>query len=479
MIAYLKKQRPTLGYRVLSAVIAVTFIFSVILPPGYAQVAPQTVLNLPAAGLMLPVTNSFNPAIIRGITFHPENPLEFDFIVDRGDDKLDGKELGDQALKMIKYFLAALTVPKEEMWVNLSPYEQDRIITKGFGDTEMGRDLLAQDYLLKQLTSSLMYPENELGKKFWERVQTKAMEKFGTTEVPINTFNKVWIVPEKAVVYEHQNSVFVIEQHLKVMLEEDYLALQDSLGNEKYGMGKLGLSDTEVLSGVSSEIVREILIPEIEKEVNEGKIFANLRQIYNSMILAIWYKQNLKESLLGQVYVDQNKTKGVDTKDKQINQKIYDQYMEAFKKGVYDYIKEDYDPAKGKIIPRKYFSGGVTAPERVTGASPHQGRKWLSSSPLENWTSLHVRIVEEGPASSPTAAGLADQVSLSNSTSPIKESEASSPVAKGKRKLWTASWLKPDFDPATSQTVPGMYFADQVEADAGLTSVREGYRRFF
>ena len=37
------------------------------------------------------------------------------------------------------------------------------------------------------------------------------------------------------------------------------------------------------------------------------------------MILAVWYKQALKDSLLGQVYVDQNKTKGVDVEDKNIN----------------------------------------------------------------------------------------------------------------------------------------------------------------
>ena len=39
-----------------------------------------------------------------------------------------------------------------------------------FGQTEMGRDLLAQDYMLKQLTASLMYPEKELGQEFWNRV---------------------------------------------------------------------------------------------------------------------------------------------------------------------------------------------------------------------------------------------------------------------------------------------------------------------
>ena len=55
--------------------------------------------------------------------------------------------------------------------------------------------------------------------------------------------------------------------------------------------------------------------------------------------------------------MDKTKTKGVDVEDKEITQKIYAQYLEAFQKGVYNYIKEDYDPATQEVIPRKYFSG--------------------------------------------------------------------------------------------------------------------------
>jgi len=44
--------------------------------------------------------------------------------------------------------LASLAVPDDNQWVNLSPYERDRIIKFDFGKTEMGRDLLAQDYTL-------------------------------------------------------------------------------------------------------------------------------------------------------------------------------------------------------------------------------------------------------------------------------------------------------------------------------------------
>ena len=85
---------------------------------------------------------------------------------------------------------------------------------------------------------------------------------------------------------------------------------------------------------VTNEIMREILIPEVTREVNEGKAFANLRQIYHSMILAVWYKQKMKNSLLHQVYIDQNKTKGIDVKDPAVTDRIYDQYLDSFKQEI-------------------------------------------------------------------------------------------------------------------------------------------------
>ncbi len=366
MITDITSKRKNLSYRILSCFIAVSFISNVVLPPAYAQVIPQTLLNLPAPGTMVTPTSGFTPALINGITIHPENPLEFDFIVSAGDAKLQGKAFEEESTRLIKYFLAALTVPEDQMWVNLSPYEKDRIVPEGFGATEMGRDLLAQDYILKQLTASLMYPEKELGKKFWDEIYRKAREQYGTTEIPVNTFNKVWIVPERAVVYEHGNSAFVVKSHLKIMLEEDYLAMNQGIGDRVQGIEeKLNPNPQPPNPQVSTEIIREVILPAIEKEVNEGQGFANLRQIYNSVILAAWFKQKLKVgagrdlSLLGQVYVDKTKTRGVDVDDKTVNEKIYAQYLEAFQKGVYNYIKEDTDPVTSQMIPRKYFSGGT------------------------------------------------------------------------------------------------------------------------
>ncbi len=353
MIDSIHKKQSSILYKALCGFVALTFLTSVVLPPSYAQ----SVLNLPVPGTMVPPSSGFTPALMTGITIHPDNPLRFDFIMDRGQSDLSDELLKEEYTKMIKYFMASLTVPEDQLWVNLSPYEKDRMVAEGLGQTEMGRDMLAQDYLLKQLTASLMYPEKELGKKFWDRIYKKAKEQFGTTDIPVNTFNKVWIVPDEALVYEQGSSAFVIKSRLKVMLEEDYMAVSHQSSDFSHQKENQNLTTDD--RRLTTQIIREIIIPAIEAEINEGRNFANLRQIYNALILATWYKQRLKDSLLGKVYVDQNKTKGIDTEDKQVNQKIYDQYIESFKKGVYNFIKEDVDSATQEVIPRKYFSGGM------------------------------------------------------------------------------------------------------------------------
>jgi len=347
-------QKPS--FRLITCLVLFTFILSSLIPhPSFAQ----TLLNLPVPGVMVAPTPAYVPPILKGMKIFPDNPLRFDFIVDTGDSTIQGEELKKESEKLIRYFLASLTTPEKDLWVNLSPYEKDRIIPDKFGTTEMGRDLLAQDYILKQLTASLIYPEEGLGKEFWDRVYKKANELYGTTNIPINTFNKVWIVPAKAVVYETKDTAFVVESHLKVMLEGDYLALQNNLNKKEIGTDKLPDTQVKELSDASSQIVKDVILPGIEKEINEGQNFASLRQIYHSLILSVWYKKRLKDSILGRVYVDKNKVAGVDVEDKEVRQKIYNQYLEAFKKGVYDYIKQDEDVYLNKTVQRRYVSGGV------------------------------------------------------------------------------------------------------------------------
>ncbi len=303
------------------------------------------------------------PLDLKGLIMHPDNPGQLDFILDPSH-SFTRKDIKKEAERFFKYFLAALTIPQDDVWVNLSPYEHDQMIPLQFSYTEMGRDFLIEDYALKQLTASLIYPEQVLGKKFWDKVYQKTQQLYGTTNVPVNTFNKVWIVPDRPAVYVHGNEVFVIRNHLKVLSEQDFLA-SSKYFNAKRGLVTKDVKVGNVLNALSSGVVKEIIIPEIEHQVNESPDFLKLRQIYQAMILATWYKKNLRDNILDKVYLDQNKVAGVDIKDKQEKEEIYHQYLNIFKKGVFNFIKEDYDSYTKQSIPRKYFSGGLQGVREV------------------------------------------------------------------------------------------------------------------
>ncbi|MFC1510351.1 glycogen synthase [Candidatus Omnitrophota bacterium] len=362
--------------KIISVCVAVLFLAFQMIPASYAQgLSTQPLLGLPEVGTLVGLSAAFTPASIKAIKINPQNPLEFNFIIQKGEEDLLRSQKRTEYNKLIKYFLAALTIPEDDLWVNLSPYEQERIIPKNFSATEMGRDLLAQDYLLKQIASSLLNPEEKIGQAFWNKIYTLAEQKYNTTDIPIDTFNKIWIVPDEAVVYEEGNIAYLIKSHLKVMLEEDYLAQQQAGNNTVTTAQALSVSEA---SETTKKIIQEIIIPELEKEVNTGKHFANLRQITHSLILATWYKNALKEGLLAKVYVDQAKVNGIDIADKTIKDKIYNQYIESFKTGVFNYIKETYDPASQKIIPHKYFSGGYVGKIAATNLKTYDDYRILS-----------------------------------------------------------------------------------------------------
>jgi len=287
-------------------------------------------------GLSEPVT----PVLLKGVSLHPEDPLLIDFIVDNGTADLKEQTLTDETTRLVKYFLAGLAVPENELWVNLSPAEKNRIMADPLSHTDAGRDMLAQDYILKQVMSTLMYPENDLGRKFWDTIYNQVYAKFGHADIPVDTFNKVWITPDEAEVYQHDGNAFVTKAHLKVMLESDYVAMSqqkdmaessapagDVAMSQQKDMARADTRSAPTLQNVNSmsvgedlvssrniiikDVLRDIVIPILEKEVNEGKNFAPLRQIFYSLILAGWYKNSLKNSLINRIYIGTNKVVGL------------------------------------------------------------------------------------------------------------------------------------------------------------------------
>ncbi|MBF0533350.1 MAG: hypothetical protein HQL23_09720 [Candidatus Omnitrophica bacterium] len=319
---------------------------------GFGQLTGAGLLTPPRQ--MLNLSSAYTPVILKGMVINPRDPLQFDFIMDTGTGRAAGERLRREADKSIKYFLASLTVPEDELWVNLSPVEKDRIIPPGLNKTIMGRDLLAEDYVLKQLTSSLHHPENAVGKQLWQKIYALAEKELGSRDAAVKTLNRVWIIPEKAQIWENAGKAIILNSRLKVMMEKDYL---NPTGTKP---GK-GTFDEKI-----TQIYRDILIPAIEKEVNAGQNFATLRQIYAAMILASWYKIRLKESLLAKAYADQNKVAGIEFFDGIDKDAVYAKYLQSARDGVFHLIRDESAQNSEEINTRKYVSGGFSASSPVS-----------------------------------------------------------------------------------------------------------------
>ena len=336
------------------------FLAILLIQNNLEQVQAQPTPFFPSSNY-IDLSIPYSLPVLRGMRVYPNNPFDFAFVVDSGDKRhLDQKETS----LLVKYFLTFLTIPEEDLWVNLSPYEAGKIIPADMAQTVAGNTLLEQDKLLKQLSSSLTYPETSLGKKFWDKVYKIANERYGTTNLPINTYNKVWIVPDKAVVYDMGDSAMIGDTHFKVMLEEDYLARSHSRHSERSEESKGVLrsfanAQDDNTHTIASQITKEIILPQLEKEINTGKNFAPVRQMFHSLVLADWFKRELRRNILSEAYVNKKKMSGVDGVNKNATENIYKQYLRIFKVGAYNYIREDVDPITNQVVPRKYFSGGL------------------------------------------------------------------------------------------------------------------------
>lgn len=319
--------------------------------------------NLPPPGMKVALTPPFVPPLFRAVRAYSETPLRLDFLLDCGHTDPRSSDLIELATRLTKYFLTSLSLPESDQWVNLSPYQADQIISKNFGTTGMGIDLLGQDYVLKQLTASLMYPEWETGKKYWNSAYEKYREKGNLTDTEVNTFNKVWVVPDFADIVEDEGLVFIADCGLKPLLEEDYLTLRSELG--KGGRWGESVSEAEAkdVSGIASDACKQVLLPLIRNEVNTGSNFAVLRQIFHSMILATWFKRTLRNSFISEIYANKSKLSTLSERSEADVLGIYNQYLTAFDLGIFNYIREEYEPSVQDIIPRKYFAGGFNGAE--------------------------------------------------------------------------------------------------------------------
>ena len=58
----------------------------------------------PPGGQVVSLSPAFNPPVLKGIRVYPRNPLRFDFILDKGDERITNDQIKSESTRLIKYF---------------------------------------------------------------------------------------------------------------------------------------------------------------------------------------------------------------------------------------------------------------------------------------------------------------------------------------------------------------------------------------
>ena len=216
--------------RIISLLLCILFIIQ---QTGFAQVAAQLDISSHLTGLhnsLFP--DKFRPLHLRYISYDALNN-NFKLLLDKGDLRTPPSkvELEDKTKTLLNYFFIGISLPNDSFWVNLRPDAEDNIIDPELAKTDVGKILLEADLQLKKDTAKFTSPETPEGKQYWNKLYQKAGELFGSENITIPTLTRPWIVPDEIIIREAQDNAYIYKATLKVMLEQDYLKIQQCIAS--------------------------------------------------------------------------------------------------------------------------------------------------------------------------------------------------------------------------------------------------------
>ncbi|MFH0856190.1 MAG: HEAT repeat domain-containing protein, partial [Candidatus Omnitrophota bacterium] len=379
--------------KILALVLSVVLFFQ---QSGFAQVAAELDIASHLSRMASSFTQAkFRPLHLRYLAYDSRNN-NFKVLLDKGDLKsLPAQELKSSTKALLSYFLTGLTLPNSSFWVNLRPDSPDNIIDEYLSKTDAGRIMLEADLQLKKDTALYTSPQTSEGREYWNKLYKKAEELYGYDSITIPTLTRPWIVPGEIIIREalgpgqppmgtvpEAPSAYIYKATLKVMLESDYLKESSSSGrgislaeNNPYSFPD---TRARALNEYSSQLIRELIIPKLTREVNSSKRYAPLRQVYYSLILAQWFKarakaeggvfpQSYQEALQRKAppasaaallaLIDSCNLANLTSQEGWSKTTYFKAYQKSFAEGEYN-IKEPVYTPTGQSI-RSYFSGGL------------------------------------------------------------------------------------------------------------------------
>ena len=365
---------------------------------------------------LLAPSRSYTPLLMNGLRVS-EDGKGLGFLVDSGQSgfEIGSQEYQNEVRKVMDYFWECLGIKAELQWVNLSPFGNRRMLSEELAGTRLGHDLLSFDYNLKIFSASLLHPDTDSGKSYWKELYQRLKSGIGTTNVPIRSHHTITIMPAIAQIYETSKPVDPIDSKNSLdgflagaflcagVVSENKLIAVCSTGEEAIShmplAGSTGQNRSRnevIVTELATNVFRETILPIIERELNEGELFSENRQIFQCMILSTWLKVKAEtEGLIRDhfdCYLDKNHpdsskfliksitplssvptkaaAKANDLLSDRItssdpafriaeNAEFYERYLRLFRGGLYRTVRIEDGDIPGQKIGRVYFSGAA------------------------------------------------------------------------------------------------------------------------
>jgi hypothetical protein len=278
--------------------------------------------------------------------------------------KAEGKSPGIDLINSTRIgataFITGLVVPDNKFWVNLEPWEVDRIIDEQLRKSDVGRIMLEADLQMKR---DIHYYDNpcatETGVAFWNLFDEKrdalveqCMKKFpGDIEdidnVQFFPVERHWIVPDKIYSYTNGTQIYVINATLTINSTSE----EDRSSFQVYNQNKEALSEgcREELNKSAIEFSRYVnmlqdrmILPYVIADVNHDEKYEDLRDVYVALALAQWYKSKITPHMdIFRGSLDLSNPPVLRSQEKWSPQEIWDKYVYSFKNGEYKCWKNE------------------------------------------------------------------------------------------------------------------------------------------
>lgn len=228
-------------------------------------------------------------------------------------------------------FFTWLALSPDKFWVNLNPDQPDRIMDNAFAKTDAGRTLLEADLAMKHDFAAAINPDKHpSARTFWDNAPRRA-------GLPCFPETRLWIEPKTAKVREQDGGIYILDAPLKVSAEW--------MDVEWHPPGARVCDLTDPEKRTSERLLRQHVMPEVEKRVNTSPGYADLRRVYASRVAAEWTRQqDAKKPTDFRSIINSNDASRWPLRGENANwskHETYERYMKSGREGV-EWFKLEY-----------------------------------------------------------------------------------------------------------------------------------------